>query len=278
MKKLFILIILLIITNVNAQEFPNPYDDNVNDFAKIFNQDEISELKTILSKVEQNTTAEVVIVTIQTSRPLIPSQYRTELFNKWKIGNEEKDNGLLILYSLEENRIEVETGYGLEGILPDSKLGRLLDENYVPYRDKKQVNQGIILFAKEIAKIITENKNEFSNNEEIPLNFKILNVIISLFPLIFLILFFIIIHKIVNTGKKKCKHDRLEMKFLGLIAGYYVYKCAKGHEEKILKTFTKTHLGGRYSGGFGGFSGGGFSGGSFGGFGGGMSGGGGVGR
>ena len=158
MKKLFILIILLIITNVNAQEFPNPYDDNVNDFAKIFNQDEISELKTILSKVEQNTTAEVVIVTIQTSRPLIPSQYRTELFNKWKIGNEEKDNGLLILYSLEENRIEVETGYGLEGILPDSKLGRLLDENYVPYRDKKQVNQGIILFAKEIAKIITENQ------------------------------------------------------------------------------------------------------------------------
>ena len=275
MKKIIILVFLLLIINVNAQEFPNPYNKNVNDFAKIFNQDEIIELKTILSQVEQNTTAEIVIVTIQTSKPLIPSQYRTELFNKWKIGKEEKDNGLLILYSLEENRIEVETGYGLEGILPDSKLGRLLDENYVPYRDKKQVNQGIILFAKEIAKIITENKNEVSSNKEIPLNFKILNIIVNLFPLMFLILFFIIIHKIVNTGKKKCKHDHLEMKFLGIISGYYIYKCAKGHEEKISKTIYNSHFGGRYSGGFGG---GGFSGGSFGWFGGGMSSGGGVGR
>src|SRR3989344_1934894 len=278
MKKLFILIILLIITNVNAQEFPNPYDDNVNDFAKIFNQDEISELKTILSKVEQNTTAEVVIVTIQTSRPLIPSQYRTELFNKWKIGNEEKDNGLLILYSLKENRIEVETGYGLEGILPDSKLGRMLDEDYVPYRDKNEVAQGIILFTKDVAKVIQDNKEEvLSPNKDY--SYKT-NVLFFLFPFAFLIIFIITIYKIINTGGRKCKKDRLHMKYIGLVAGYYVYKCAKGHTEKMEKSFFNNHLGGRYNSGFGGggFSGGGFSGGGFGGFGGGGSGGGGVGR
>lgn len=279
MKKLLIIsIFLILVTNINAQEFPSPYDKYVNDFAKIFNQEEITELKTILSQVEENTTAEVVIVTIQTSKPLTPSQYRTGLFNKWKIGKVDKDNGLLILYSLQENRIEIETGYGLEGILPDSKLGRLLDKNYVPYRDKKQVNQGIILFTKEVAKIINENKDEIISvkKNELSLNFKILSIIINLMPIIFFIIFMIIIFRILNTGKKKCNKHNLEMKYLGLIAGYYVYECAKGHKEKVLKSFSNSYLGGRYGGGFsgGGFSSGGFSGG----FGGGMSGGGGVGR
>ena len=140
MKKLLIILALILIFSVSAQKFPQAYDKNINDFAKIFNQTETNELKILLSNVESSTSAEVVIVTINTTVPLTPKQYRTELFNKWNIGKESKDNGLLILYSVKENRIEVETGYGLEGILPDSKLGRLLDEFYVPYRDKNQVN------------------------------------------------------------------------------------------------------------------------------------------
>ena len=143
MKKLLFLLILISLISVNAQEFPNYYDKYVNDFAHLFSDNQTNELKTVLNNVDKNTTAEVVVVTLQTTSPLTPSDYRTKLFNLWHIGKKDKDNGLLILYSVQENRIEVETGYGLEGILPDSKLGRLLDDNYVPYRDKKEVNKGI---------------------------------------------------------------------------------------------------------------------------------------
>ncbi len=276
MKKLLILLMFLILLYpISSQEFPNPYNKYVNDFAHLFNSNDLNELQNTLSQVEKNTTAEVVIITVNTSKPLSPAQYRTELFSKWQIGKKGKDNGLLILYSLQENRIEVETGYGLEGILPDSKLGRLLDENYVPYRDKKQVQQGIILFTKEVSKVIEENKEEVISSKK---SYNYLSFFPLIFPLIFLIIFILSIHKIINTGKRKCKKDNLEMKYLGLIAGYYIYKCTKGHEEKVQKTFSNTHLGGRYYGGFGGFSGGGLSGGGFGGFGGGMSGGGGAGR
>ena len=87
---------LILILNVSAQDFPTAYDKHVNDFAKIFNENEISALKNNLNILEQNTSAEVVIVTVETTEPLQPSQYKTELFNKWGIGNKEKDNGLLI--------------------------------------------------------------------------------------------------------------------------------------------------------------------------------------
>jgi len=269
MKKLLFLLILISLISVNAQEFPNYYDKYVNDFAHLFSDNQTNELRTVLNNVDKNTTAEVVVVTLQTTSPLTPSDYRTKLFNLWHIGKKDKDNGLLILYSVQENRIEVETGYGLEGILPDSKLGRLLDENYVPYRDKNQVPQGIILFTEEVAKVINENKQEVSSNQNLGWNYTILSYVSSLFPYIFLILIITAIIRMVKANRVKCEKDGSIMTYAGLVGGYYVYKCAKGHIHKEIKS--------RYSGGFfgGGFSGGGFGGG---GFGGGASGGGGVGR
>jgi uncharacterized protein len=267
MKKLLIILFLISLISVNAQEFPNYYDKYVNDFAHLFNNDQVNELRTLLNNVERNTTAEIVVVTLNSTYPLTPSEYRNKLFNYWKIGKEEKDNGLLILYSIQENRIEVETGYGLEGILPDSKLGRLLDENYVPCRDKKEISQGIILFTREVTKIINENKEEVYSNSNQGWNYTVLNYIMILFPYIILILVILSVMRMVKANRKKCEKDGLIMKYAGLIGGYYIYKCAKGHIHKEIKP--------GYSGGFFGGFGGGFGGG---GFGGGMSGGGGVGR
>ena len=264
-KILFLFFILFFLANISAQEFPNFQDKYVNDFANLFNANETQQLGAMLMEVEQNTTAEVVVVTINTTSPLTPAQYRTELFNYWKIGKEDKDNGMLILYSLNENRIEVETGYGLEGILPDSKLGRMLDDYYVPYRDNGNVTQGIILFTQEISKIIKENSGEVYSSP------KLRNDIYDLLPYIIFIIIFIIFSIISKKKRKKCDKDGLVMKLAGLAGGYYIYKCANGHVHKELKT---AHNSGFFFGG-GGFGGGGFGGG---GFGGGMSGGGGAGR
>ena len=263
---LILFVILFFLANTSAQELPNFQDKYVNDFAHLFDGNETSQLRALLINVEQNTTAEVVVVTINTTSPLSPAQYRTELFNFWKIGKEDKDNGLLILYSLTENRIEVETGYGLEGILPDSKLGRMLDDYYVPYRDNGNVSQGIILFTQEVAKVIQANSHEVYS---VP---KIKNSFYDWLPyLIFIAI--IIIMKFLSRKRIKCKKDGLIMKSLGLIGGYYIYKCANGHIHKISKSaYYEAFMGsgGGSSSGFGSSFGGGF--------GGGMSGGGGVGR
>ncbi len=244
------LIILLSLTFAYAEEFPNYKDKYVNDFAGIFSQQQVNDLKNLLISVEQNTTAEIAIVSIETCLPYAPSQYSNLLFNKWSIGKKEKDNGLLILYCKQENKIQVETGYGLEGILPDSKLGRLLDENYVPLRDSGKVQEGIILFAEEVTKVVQENKEEvIAGRSQSNFQFWIFLILIILIILLF------ISFKFDKKNSKKGSKIRAKNRWVFLGGG----------------------IGGFGRGGFGGS--GGFGGGGFGGgFGGGGSGGGGAGR
>ncbi len=139
---------------------PQPYSLYVNDFAHYLSADQENQFADLYAALEKETSVEMVLVIVNSSQPYTPQEYRTLLFNAWHVGKKGKDNGMLILYSVEEKRIEVETGYGLEGILPDSKIGRLLDDYYVPYRDDNKTIEGIMTFSIEAVKILQENKYE----------------------------------------------------------------------------------------------------------------------
>lgn len=163
MKKMLVVSIIMIVflvAQVSASEFPTAYDDYVNDYVGFFNNQEKAILTSSLNSVRQDTTAEVVVVVVNTTSPYVPADYGTKLLNEWGIGKKENNNGLLILYAVKEKRIEVRTGYGLEGILPDSKIGRLLDEYYVPLRDKNMTREGIINSTLALVQVIEENKEE----------------------------------------------------------------------------------------------------------------------
>ncbi len=244
-----VLFLLVIFAALALAQLPQHTDKYVNDFAGIFTAAETSELRPILAQVENNTTSEVVVVTVNTTAPYVPSQYRTMLFDEWGVGKADVDNGLLILYAATEHRIEVEVGYGLEGILPDSKVGRMLDDYYVPLRDTNQTAKGIIEFTKAVAVLLNENRDEIlshkaGSNIDMSLAFFFV-------PIIMGIIFLIIVISL--SKQKKGKKDRSN-KWLWFGGGLG---------------------GGRFGGGGGGFGGGGFGGG---GFGGGGSGGGGAGR
>jgi len=143
-----------------AENLPSYQDAYVDDFANVLDAGQAAELRALFSALRANTTAEVVFVSLETTAPDTPAAYRTLLFNAWGIGDKEKDNGLLILYAKAERRIEVEVGYGLEGILSDSKVGRLLDETYVPARDAGETPQGIVQFANAASAVIAQNADE----------------------------------------------------------------------------------------------------------------------
>lgn len=70
---------------------------------------------------------QVVVATVENLNGLDIREYTVKLFEKWKIGNAKYDNGVLVLISLEERKIRIEVGYGLEGALPDGKVGNILD-------------------------------------------------------------------------------------------------------------------------------------------------------
>ena len=112
--------------------YPN-YTGFVNDFTGTIDPASKVSLEALCRALEAKTSAELAIAVVKTVAPLDSKTYAVKLFEKWQIGKKGKDNGLLVLLALDERRVEIEVGYGLEGVINDAKAGEILDMYGVPY-------------------------------------------------------------------------------------------------------------------------------------------------
>lgn len=88
--------------------------------------------------------AQIVVAVVKDTEGSSGAQeYANKLFEKWEIGDREKDNGILFLVSKDEKTLWIEVGYGLEGALPDGKVGGIRDEYIIPYFESGDYNSGI---------------------------------------------------------------------------------------------------------------------------------------
>ena len=135
MKRVISIAVLLCVTLVSLcgcgeekSGYPEPTSEfYVNDFADIIESSDEEKILAKAVKLEELTTAQVVVATVNELDGKEPYEYASDLANKWGIGNKEKDNGVLILLSLSEREIFIATGEGTEAILPASKTGRIID-------------------------------------------------------------------------------------------------------------------------------------------------------
>lgn len=123
MKKLLILFIFLLLLPTVLAEIPD-YKGYVTDNANILGEYR-PQIEKLCEEIEKNTTAEVAVLTIDSLEGEPLEEYSLRVARKWGIGKEEKDNGLLLLISEKDRKYRFETGYGLEGVLPDAKTGRI---------------------------------------------------------------------------------------------------------------------------------------------------------
>jgi uncharacterized protein len=86
-----------------------------------------------LTALKNDTGAEVAVVILPTIDSAVPRQFATDLFKHWGIGRKEQDDGVLVLHVLDQRRVEIETGYGVEGLLPDQKCAWLISDVAIPY-------------------------------------------------------------------------------------------------------------------------------------------------
>ena len=121
------LILILLSLNVVAQQFPQP-KGYVNDFANVIPPSQEQQINRICLELKQKTGAQIADVTIQTLGDNYIEDYAVRLFEKWGIGEKGKDNGVLVLNAIRERKIRIEVGYGIEGIIPDGKAGRIRDQ------------------------------------------------------------------------------------------------------------------------------------------------------
>ncbi len=84
---------------------------------------------------EQTGSAQIGVVTVNDLGGSTLEEYAVARFREMGLGSSERNDGVLLLYAKEENRVRIEVGYGMEGRIPDGKAGAILDRYFVPNRD-----------------------------------------------------------------------------------------------------------------------------------------------
>lgn len=275
---LFTVITLVFFGSVFAAEpvYPN-YSGFVNDFAGVIDSATLQKMESLCRALEQKTSAELAIAAVKTVAPLDSKEYAVKLFEKWKIGKKGKDNGILMLLAMEERRVEIEVGYGLEGVINDAKAGEILDKYVVPYFKQGKFGEGLYNGAEAIAGQIAEASKTELGPEYQGYKAKSSSSEGTIMTVIIIAVALLIMLSIFASG--------VASGFLGAVFGAVFGFSFAGIIGAIIGAIIGFVLSyfrlpgtGRFGGWGGSFGGGGWSGGGGGGFGGGSSGGGGAGR
>ncbi|RYZ51137.1 MAG: TPM domain-containing protein, partial [Sphingobacteriales bacterium] len=136
---------------------PNP-PRLVNDLAGTMAAGEVEELERKLQDYAVTSSTQITIVTIRNLGGYEVAQYAVELANKWGIGQSGKNNGVLLLASVDDHKINISTGYGLEGALTDAMSGRIIRNEIAPAFRQNKFYQG---FSKGADAIILATKGEY---------------------------------------------------------------------------------------------------------------------
>ena len=140
-------------------QIPNPRKRDggwVVDMAGVLSVEQKARLNRVIDALERETGAEVAVVILQRTQGATPKEYATELFNRWGVGKRDADNGVLMLVALGDRRVEIETGYGMEAIIPDAVAGEILDTAVIPRFKKGDISGGVIAGVEAIAERIRQ--------------------------------------------------------------------------------------------------------------------------
>lgn len=257
MKKLLLSLLIFTCLVAAAQNIPAPPNPPrlVNDFAHVMTADQVEELESKLVAFDDSTSIQIAVVTVPTTGDYAIEDYALKILRDWKVGNKKTNNGMVILAAIQDHKVFIATGYGMEGAVPDITAKEIVEDEIIPNFKEQNYYHGFDLGADAIIKAAhgeytaptgyNQNKSRGSGGGNI------IGIII------FIIVFIIIIARGGGRGGGGMFNSSGVLPFLigSMLGG-----------------------GGRgsgFGGGGGGFGGGG--GGGFGGFGGGSGGGGGAG-
>jgi uncharacterized protein len=148
--KLTFLLLLLTALTVSGQTFdsegipdvPVPYR-LVNDFAQMISNENDAALEAKLLAYNDSTSTQIYIVTVETVGDYSIEDYALRLGRKWEIGQKDKNNGILILVSKQDRKVDIEVGYGLESFVTDYDSKAIIDDLIVPAFKQNNYYKGL---------------------------------------------------------------------------------------------------------------------------------------
>jgi len=129
----------------------------VSDFANAIDADSRAKLEDYCGQVERATGVQIALVTVKSLEGAQIEDFANSLFRKWGVGKKGKDEGLMLLLSIDDHKDRIEVGYGLEPILPDGFVGEVLFQAR-PYLAKGQYGQALLAAADTMGSRIAAQK------------------------------------------------------------------------------------------------------------------------
>jgi len=148
------MLLVALVAPANALDFP-ALTGRVVDEASILDRAQIDELTGKLVALETKTTDQLVVVTVRSLRGTSVEDYGNRLFREWKLGQKDKNNGVLLLVAPNEHKVRIEVGYGLEGTLTDAISRFIIETSIVPRFRSNDIPGGIRRGADDIILVLT---------------------------------------------------------------------------------------------------------------------------
>jgi uncharacterized protein len=169
-------------------------------------------VENLVAAVKEKTGAELALVTVESYAPYATiSEYSIALAEAWGVGERDKDNGVILILAMTEREIRIEVGYGLEGAIPDSVAGRILDTVVIPAFQNDNFSGGLREGCRAIAAYVVKEKGlelaDFDLPETLIRSSRSKSILDIVIPLIFLVGFifipmlrFAILRHVLSTG------------------------------------------------------------------------------
>lgn len=258
----FLFLLLPFLSKGQEADFPARANTLVTDFTGTLAPEERDALERKLVAFNDSTSTQIALVILRSTGNYEIADYSVQLFNRWKIGDQQKNNGILVLVAKEDRRVFINTGYGIEGVLPDILCKRIVDRDITPNFKAGKFFAGLEQGTNSIMSIV---RGEFTAEAYMKRGAKS-----DKFPWFIVFIFILIIAiSVLSSFSRVSRYARRNN--LAFWAAWALLNAASNRSQGSWGNFS----GGGWGGG--GFGGGGFGGGGFGGFGGGSSGGGGAG-
>jgi uncharacterized protein len=135
-----------------VQDLPAP-TNYVSDFAAVLSPQTAASLNALCLQVDRQAHAQIAVVLVKSLDGEPIENFATALEDKWKVGKKGTDRGILLIFATDDRKYRFEVGYGLEGILPDGKVGDI-GRQMVPYLQQNNFDGAVTLAVQQVARVI----------------------------------------------------------------------------------------------------------------------------
>jgi uncharacterized protein len=157
--RLFILVLLFPLLTQAQRAIPELWGVRVHDEAGVLSQAVVQQLEQDLKIFEDSTTNQMAILIIPSLDGEVLEDYALKVATAWKLGQQGRDNGILLLIAINDRKMRIEVGYGLEGVLPDALCSQIIRNEMAPNFRRGDYDAGVSSAVRAINEAI---KGEYS--------------------------------------------------------------------------------------------------------------------